>query len=129
MTQSDSWTTVVLFVNVLFKLGLVLLLIYSSVIILRRLQVNQKPLFKKGIKIIETNHLSPNRAIHLVQVGSQVYLIGATDHEVTLLSKVDDAELNEALRKDDQTQEIYTLPIPAFATVFVENLKKRKILP
>lgn len=129
MTQSDGWTTAALFVNVLFKLGLVLLLIYSSVIILRRLQDNQKPLMKKGIKIIETSHLSPHRAIHLVQVGSQVYLIGATDHEVTLISKVEDAELNAVLLKDNQTQAMNPLPLPAFATEFVENLKKRKILP
>ncbi|GEM_PF-1211838 len=129
MTQSDSWTTAALFVNVLFKLGLVLLLIYSSVIILRRLQSSQNPRLRKGIKIIETTHLSPHRAIHLVQVGNQVYLIGATDHEVTMLSKVDDTELNAGVLMDNHTQEINPLPIPAFAAVFVDNLKKRKILP
>ncbi|MGB9639377.1 MAG: flagellar biosynthetic protein FliO [Anaerolineales bacterium] len=129
MTQSDSWTTAALFVNVLFKLGLVLLLIYSSVIILRRLQTSQNLRLRKGIKIIETTHLSPHRAIHLVQVANQIYLIGATDHEVTLLSKVDDADLNASLLMDNQTQEKNPLPIPAFTTVFVENLKKRKILP
>lgn len=129
MTQSDSWTTVALFVNVLFKLGLVLLLIYSSVIILRRLQSSQNPRFRKGIKIIETTHLSPNRAVHLVQVGRQVYLLGATDHEVTLLSKLDEEEISASLINDSQNQESNPIPIAAFATIFVENLKKRKILP
>ncbi len=128
MTQSDSWTTIALFVNVILKLGLVLLLIYGSVIILRRLQSSQHPRFRKEIKIIETTHLSPNRTVHLVQVGKQVYLLGATDHEVTLLSKLDEEEIPAGVLNNFQNQESNSIPIPAFATIFVQNLKKRKIL-
>ncbi len=126
MTQPNNWATVTLFVNILFKLGLVLLLIYSCVIIIRRLQTNRHPHFRKYIKVIETSHLSPHRSIHLIQVGSQIYLIGATDQDVNLISKVDDQTLLENTTETTQQKESNPISIPAFATLFIENLKKRK---
>lgn len=39
-----------------------------------------------NIKIIETKHLMPKKSLHLIQVRDKEYLIGVTDHNITLLS-------------------------------------------
>ena len=42
----------------------------------------------KRIHIIETVHLGPRRAIHLVEVGNQQLLIGSTNENITKLADV-----------------------------------------
>lgn len=42
----------------------------------------------RQIMLRETLSLGPRRALHLVQVGEQQFLIAATDHQVTLISAV-----------------------------------------
>ncbi|MGB9673559.1 MAG: FliO/MopB family protein [Anaerolineales bacterium] len=126
MNAADGWSTFTLFIGVVFKLGLVLLLIYSSVIILHRLQANQNPQFKKHIRIIETSHLSPHRSLHLIQLGSQIYLIGATDHEINLLSTVEDQEVLSSVTSKASNNAVNPLGLLSFANIFLENLKKHK---
>ncbi len=49
------------------------------------------------IRVWETVHLAPHRALHVVEVGGQLLLVGATDSQVSLV-----AELNrEALTEHD----------------------------
>ncbi len=75
--------------DVFLKLGLVILLIYVSLHILRRWQTRISGNPTQQMTIVETLHLSPRQALHLVQAGSQVLLIGATDQTLTCLTEVE----------------------------------------
>ncbi|MBL8055359.1 MAG: flagellar biosynthetic protein FliO, partial [Anaerolineales bacterium] len=74
-----------LVVDVLVKLGLVLVLIYASLYLLRRWQggaLGGTGLFAprtRQVTLLETTRLSPRQALHLVRAGGQVFLLGATD--------------------------------------------------
>jgi flagellar biogenesis protein FliO len=72
----------------------VVLLIYLTLYVLRRWQVGRPGRLPRQVTILETTRLSPRQALHLVQVGKQVMLIGATDNSLALLSE--EVELVEA---------------------------------
>ncbi len=127
MITNDAVSTSALFFNVFLKLGLVLLLIYSGAIYLRRRQNHQHPLHRKQIHILETAHLSPHRAIHLVKVGGQTYLIGATDHNIQLLSHLEDSDLLQSEKAEDTISPPFALP--DFATFLANSLNKIRAKP
>src|SRR5690606_39073560 len=52
-----------------------------------RWQVGRSGGLPRQVTILESTRLSPRQALHLVRVGSQVMLIGATDSSLTLLSE------------------------------------------
>lgn len=77
--------------GVLVKLGLVLGLAYACLFALRRWQ--GQPFGAAGrrhLAVVETVRLSPRQALHLVRVGGQVVLVGATDQSLSLLTDVPD---------------------------------------
>lgn len=49
------------------------------------------------IRVWETVHLSPHRTLHVVEVGGQLLLVGATDSQVSLVATLD----REALAEHD----------------------------
>jgi flagellar biogenesis protein FliO len=50
------------------------------------------------MKIIESTSLSPRRAIYLIQVDGQTYMVGATDQSVNLISEVESLEIGENVK-------------------------------
>jgi len=44
------------------------------------------------IDVVGTAALGPNRALHVVRVGDEVVLVGATDHAVTPIARLGDAD-------------------------------------
>lgn len=77
-----GWT-----LGVFIKLGAVLLLIVVLAVIFRRYQGTKGIGRKRQMTVLETLSLSPRRSLLLVQVGDQVYFLGATDQNITLLSE------------------------------------------
>jgi flagellar biosynthetic protein FliO len=96
--------------DVFFKMGIVVVFIVGAALLLRRWQGGGWKGVERQVKVVETIHLTPRRAIHLIQVGDRQLLIGATDQAVTLLSEVDD----DALLHVDKEQ---PLPVGTFADV------------
>jgi flagellar biogenesis protein FliO len=94
---SETLSTAGLVFEVILKLGVVLVLIYASLYFLRRWQVGRPGGLPPQVTILETTRLSPRQALHLVRVGSQVMLIGATDHSLALLSEEVELVRTEAL--------------------------------
>ena len=82
---STFWTIL----GVFWRLGLVLLIAYFSLYFLRRWQGNGAGRAKKQFTILESHHLSPRQAIHLIQIGEQVFFIGATDQSISLISEIE----------------------------------------
>jgi flagellar biosynthetic protein FliO len=89
---SDTIGTATMALSVLFKLGFVILLIYVSLYLLKRWQTGKLPGSVKKLSILETTHLSPRQALHLVKVDSQVFLIGATDQTISYLLQLENSQ-------------------------------------
>jgi flagellar biosynthetic protein FliO len=82
------------FFGIIIKLVAVLLLIIGGAIFLRRWQVKSGlGRFGGRLSVVETVRLSPKQAVHLVRVGKQHLLIGATDQSISMLSIVDIPEV------------------------------------
>jgi flagellar biosynthetic protein FliO len=78
------------FMGIIVKLIAVLLLIIGGAIFLRRWQVKSGlGRFGGHLNVVETVRLSPKQAVHLVRVGKQHLLIGATDQAISMLATVD----------------------------------------
>jgi flagellar biogenesis protein FliO len=89
-----GWTQVLLLAA---KLLLVIGLVYAALAGLRWLQRLDKRMGKRmgqavgddtTIRVLETTGLAPGRALHLVVVGEKTLLIGATDHQLSLLAEL-----------------------------------------
>lgn len=75
--------------DVLLKLGFVIGLIYASLYLLRRWQGQMTGRPTRQMRVVESLSLAPRQTLHLVRVGSQTLLIGATDQTLTQLGSVD----------------------------------------
>jgi flagellar biosynthetic protein FliO len=89
LSASEPPNLLALGISVLFKLGLVIVLIYASMIFLRRWRVPFPARPDRQISVLETTRLSPRQSIHLVRVKDQLLLIGATDQGLSLLTEFD----------------------------------------
>lgn len=83
-------STPLYFLGVFVKLVGVLLLIVASAVIFRRWS-NFSPAGRRvrHLRLIETIRLSPRQSLHLVSVGDQQLLIGATDQAIALIAPVE----------------------------------------
>jgi flagellar biosynthetic protein FliO len=83
-------STPLFFVGVAVKLGAVLLLIVGGSVILRRWYGNRLHHGSdRQMHLVETVRLSPKQALHVVEIGGQHFLIGATDHSISMLSSLE----------------------------------------
>ena len=75
-------------VGVLWKLGVVVLLAYGALWLIKRFSVRRVVSGGQQLQVLETVGLGANRSLHLVRVGPQVLLLGATQQEVRTLGDV-----------------------------------------
>lgn len=79
------------FLSAFVKLMAVLLLIVGCSVIFRRwLQPGLNGKTARQMCLLETIRLSPKQALHLILIGDQKLLIGATDQNVSLIAPIDD---------------------------------------
>lgn len=84
-------TTPFYFFSAFIKLIVVLLLIVGAAAIFRRwVQPGAGIKSTRQMRLVETIRLSPRQALHLVTVGDQTLLIGATDQNVSLISPIEE---------------------------------------
>ena len=78
------------FVGVFVKLiGVLLLIVASSIIFRRWAQPGLRGKTTRQLHLLETVRLSPKQALHLVTIGDQQLLIGATDQNISLITHVE----------------------------------------
>ncbi len=109
-SASVGSNTTELAVDILVKLSLIVGLIYGALWVVRRWRGANLRSGAKKIDVLETVHLSPRRAIHLVQAGDREVLIGATDQNITFLSEVN---TSPSIGVEQ--------PVPAFARVLADE--------
>lgn len=107
----------VFYLETLLKLVGVLLLIVGSALVFRRWWLNRGFSGGKGrLAVVETVRMSPRQALHLVRVGEQYFLVGATDQSVGLIAAVSPADAEPAA-------EVKPAPQSAFQPLFAAALK------
>lgn len=89
----SSWD----FIRMLLILGAVVAVIYLAVRLLRRGMRRQLPQ-NDLIRLLGTRALSANRALHVVELGNQVFLVGAAENGISLISQITDQETLDSLR-------------------------------
>jgi flagellar biosynthetic protein FliO len=90
-TASDPLgSTPLYFASVFIKLIGVLFLIVGSTVLLRRwMLVSPTGKAARQLHLLETVRLSPKQALHLIVVGDQQLLIGATDQSIALIAPIE----------------------------------------
>jgi flagellar biosynthetic protein FliO len=86
--EPASWQVVL---GVVGSLALVVVAIYGTLWALKVYLLRRGPVGGRSslIRICETAHLSPNRALHVVEINGRRLLLGATDSHVSLLTELD----------------------------------------
>jgi flagellar protein FliO/FliZ len=85
------------FVRMLLVLAVVVGLIYGVFWLLKRGGRLKTP-ENEMIRVLGSRSLSGNRALHLVEVGRGVYLVGSAENGVNLVAEVKDQETIDAIR-------------------------------
>ncbi len=97
----DQLSSPFYFIGVFLKLLGVLLLLFGIAYFVKRWKGNPEGVqtTQNQMKVIESLRLSPRQALHLIKAGDQVFLVGATDQSLSLVSEV---EVTEALVEEMQ---------------------------
>lgn len=85
------------YLSVLFILVLVIGALYFVLRILKKVGAGRIGLDNDEIKVLSTKVLKGTTALHLVEVGNQVFLIGATDSSVNAISEITDKESKDSI--------------------------------
>lgn len=87
-TQSEEPSLSLQLGSVFLKLVAVVALIYLLAAFARRFKIGGTVQPGRRMVIRETLNLSPRRSLHLVQIGEQEFLIGATDQAISTLAQI-----------------------------------------
>ena len=85
---SDSVGGRELFFKMMLSVLLVVALGVAAIYVSKKLLPKITNLPGKEIRIVETVHLGPRKAVHLLEIGNQRLLIGSTNENVTKLADV-----------------------------------------
>jgi flagellar biosynthetic protein FliO len=55
----------------------------------------------KEIHIVETVHLGPRKAVHLLEIGGRRYLIGSTNEKINTLADLNSISMNQSALETD----------------------------
>ena len=84
------------FLRMVLVLGGVIAAIYGVFFLLKRVG-NPRTQPDSLISVLSTQNLQGNRALHLVEVGNEIFLIGSADGGVQLVSRIDESETLDAI--------------------------------
>jgi flagellar biogenesis protein FliO len=120
-TPNMSYTSLVF--NIGLKLGVVVLLIYVTLLVIKRWHTGKAGITKRQLNILETTHLSPRQTLHLVKLDHYVILIGATDQSITMLYEIDQKNENSLQTVETEQHEINRESLNnSFASLLVNRL-------
>lgn len=85
------------FVRMILVLGAVIAIIYGFFWMLKRFS-GVKAESEDAIRVLSTRPLKGDAALHLVEVGNRVFLVGSGGNAVNLVSEIDDKESVDEVR-------------------------------
>lgn len=74
------------------------------------------------LRLVETLYLGPNRSLHLILVGQQLFLVASAERSITLLEEIKDVDL--IMKLQEQFALPPTGPGSTGAKNFAEHLKR-----
>lgn len=83
--EDGEFQTTISGLDILLKLGLVVVLIYLSLFVIGRLRGQRGTDVRQRMEVLASTRLSPKTAIHIVRVGGKTIVVGATDHHLSYL--------------------------------------------
>ena len=86
--QSDSAGNRELFFKMVLSVLLVVVLGVAAIYVSKKLLPKITNLPGKEIRIVETVHLGPRKAVHLLEIGDRRFLIGSTNENITKLADI-----------------------------------------
>ena len=86
--SADSLNTREFFFKMMFAVLFVVVLGVAVIYISKKFLPRIANLPGKKIQVIETVHLGPRKAVHLLKIGHQRFLIGSTSESITKLADV-----------------------------------------
>jgi len=115
----SSWD----FLRMVLILAAVVGLIYLIFWLLKRGLRRQLPQ-NDLIRLLGTRNLSGNRALHLVEMGKQVFLVGSAEGSISLISEIQDRETLDSIALE--RSQIENRATQGFANFFQSILKSGK---
>ena len=70
--------------------------------------------------MISTRALKGTTALHLIEVGNQVFLVGATDSSINRIAEITDQESKDMIKLNQSTDEVGS---KTFVQFFTDKLK------
>jgi flagellar protein FliO/FliZ len=92
LLSENTGVTGGLILRTIVSLAIVVGLGAGAAYLLRRMGPRLHQIQGKQIRVVETTGLGPKKALHIVEVGRQRFLIGSTPEQVTLLAQVTPSE-------------------------------------
>jgi len=102
----DNLSTKELFSKMMISVLLVVVLGVSAIYISKKFLPRITNLSGREIHIVETVHLGPRRAVHILKVGDKQLLIGSTNESITKLADVTDALMDLSSQKTNSHSRI-----------------------
>jgi flagellar biogenesis protein FliO len=83
--------------------GLILVTVWGLKIVWEKRGLTNNADEAKPIKVLTSTYLAPRKAIHLVEVGSRILVLGVGNDEITRLDVITDPAEVESIRQSTQT--------------------------
>jgi len=116
-----------LLIKLVFSMAIISGLIYVTVYLIRYLYGKRNTALKgqaggkAPVKILNTTSLSANKSIHVVKILKEILVIGVTDYQVNVISKIEPEEW-----EDYGVDEDIVPDNNSFANIFTKYMKGRK---
>lgn len=119
--------------KMLFALAIVLGMMVGAMYFIKKILHSAAPEMDRGtlIRILASRYLGPKNSILVVDVAGQIIVIGLSNQQMNVLTRIEDRDALEALRKMPAGEEIPSIALARqFArykekiTSAMDNLKK-----
>lgn len=112
-----------LFIKLVVSLAVIVGLTYLTVKVLRRKLTYS--LAGEFIKVLDQHAFAMNKGVYITEVAGRVYVLGVTDHNITILSEVSDTQVIDELR--NRAEERLNEPVipPGLLEKFLPQIKNR----
>lgn len=79
----------------------------------------------KLINVISSQGLTNNKTLHLVEIGKEIFLVGAADNSINLISKIEDKESKDMLHLDVSAEN--PMEKPTFKSIISNIFNKNRV--
>lgn len=122
--EGQSYNYASEFINMLLTLGFVLVLIFATVWILKKIMRSRVQTLNRagGIKILEKRPLNPKSSLYLVEILGKGIVIAESQAGISVVTEfAESVKVEELLEKVQEEQKVGIIP---FKEIFAKKLKK-----